>query len=94
MNDQKTDATENGNKLETPASPETRPDTPKPSGATGKDFVPEEDTGSVPVVTITILDTPAEAPPDLDIDLIDVPILTQVVEPEDEQNQDPQASDQ
>lgn len=88
MNDPKTDVTENDDKQETSAPPDKQQEASNPAEA----FFREEKAASTPVVAT--LDMPIEAPADLDIDLINVPILTQRVEPEDKQSEDSPESDQ
>lgn len=88
MNDPNTDVTENNDKQEMPAPPDKQQETSKPAEA----FFREEKAASTPGVTT--LDMPIETPADLDIDLINVPILTQRVDPEDKQNEDSSESDQ
>lgn len=92
MNDLEKDATKTGAKQETPPRRDHERDTTKSRARYGKVFFEAEPAEQTP--PITVLDTPAEALPELDMDLIDVPILTEVVEPEDDRREAPKKSDQ
>ena len=91
MNDQKKDSTDSRAGEEVSPGRDPEQDAAKTRGRLDEAFFETEKAGDTPY--IPVLDTPAEAPPELDIDLIEVPILTEVVEWEEDQGKDSKKSD-